>query len=122
MHLPKSFTLILAIILAAAVFMPFVRVEQWTITLWDVRAASSLPYVVLLGTAAMMVLAARAMSRRLTWRIPTAIATMSLVIACACALQFNAGLSMVRSGGLGAFVLIVGGALGSLVTALGIVL
>ena len=118
----KIFTLMLGITLAAAVFMPFVRIEQWTITLWDVRSISSLPFIVLLGTTAITMLALRAMSCRLTWRLTIAISIACLIIASGCALQFNTGLSMVRSGGLGAFVLIFGGAFGSVTMAMAIVL
>lgn len=106
----KFVTLALGALFVIAVFLPFVKVEGMSISLWAAKAFKAGPtYIALLGGLAVLGLSALAVKGRLSRGIAAGLAVASLVVTAIAFLQFEAEAPLMKVGGIGAKILVFGG-------------
>lgn len=121
---PIKFVLLaLGVLCAIAVFLPFISIEGQGISLWTMKAVKAGPtYIALLGSLGLIALGASGVAKGSFGR-GAAIGGLVLgaIVAVITILQFSAEAPFGKFAGLGAQILLVGGALAAIASLVGVV-
>jgi hypothetical protein len=112
----KFVLLVVGIVCAIAVFLPFVTMGSESISLWTLKAVKAGPtYIILLGSLGLAGLAGLGVAKgRFGRGMAAGALVLGLVVALITLVQFSAEAPLGKFGGIGAKVLLGGGALAAL--------
>jgi hypothetical protein len=121
---PIKFVLLaLGVLCAIAVFLPFVSIEGQGISLWTLKAAKAGPtYIALLGSLGLAAIGGLGVAKKSFGR-GAAVGGLVLgaIVAAITLLQFSAEAPFGKFAGLGAQILLIGGAIAAVASLVGVV-
>jgi hypothetical protein len=121
---PIKFVLLaLGVLCAIAVFLPFVKIEGLSASLWTLKAAKAGPtYIALLGSLGLIAVGGLGVAKGSFSRGAAAGAlVLGMIVAVITILQFDAQAPFGKFAGLGAQILLMGGAAAAIAGLVGVI-
>ena len=121
---PIKFVLLaLGVLCAIAVFLPFVKIEGMSVSLWTLKAAKAGPtYIALLGSLGLIAVAGLGVAKgTFTRGLAAGGLVLGAIVAAITSLQFDAQAPFSKFAGLGAQLLLIGGAAAAIAGLVGVI-